>query len=203
MNDPARHSCAARLLEGTPPGTRVAYVTAEGQQVVVLGQPAADDATHNCDAMGCGQDHVLQRLQVAPPAVARPSVGQCHHCGYIGTLGEQCPAPHPTLPGDMLMPRRPMTEREFLMLQKVLVQAGPSFDGFDLINFPAFARDLAKRAPEDGHPEAVDTLLAFAHLAEAAQVFKDQVEALRGVQLRLRAQLPQPPAPSGLVVVRG
>lgn len=30
-------------------------------ETVVLGQPESDDEEHNCDANGCGQDHVLWR----------------------------------------------------------------------------------------------------------------------------------------------
>jgi hypothetical protein len=30
--------------------------------IVVLGVPAHDDATHDCDAMGCGRAHVLARI---------------------------------------------------------------------------------------------------------------------------------------------
>jgi hypothetical protein len=30
-------------------------------EVVLLGQPPSDDAEHNCDALGCEQDHVLWR----------------------------------------------------------------------------------------------------------------------------------------------
>lgn len=30
-------------------------------EVVILGVPVHDDETHNCDANGCGQDHVLWR----------------------------------------------------------------------------------------------------------------------------------------------
>ena len=36
------------------------WVSARGE-VVVLGSPASDDEKHNCDANGCGQDHVLWR----------------------------------------------------------------------------------------------------------------------------------------------
>jgi hypothetical protein len=35
-------------------------VTARGE-VVILGSPVGDDESHNCDAMGCGQCHVLWR----------------------------------------------------------------------------------------------------------------------------------------------
>ena len=30
-------------------------------EVVVIGQPDSEDETHNCDANGCGQEHVLWR----------------------------------------------------------------------------------------------------------------------------------------------
>jgi len=29
--------------------------------IVVTGLPRTDDTSHNCDAMGCGMDHVLWR----------------------------------------------------------------------------------------------------------------------------------------------
>lgn len=35
--------------------------------VVILGVPHPDDASHNCDAMGCGQEHVILRCSVADP----------------------------------------------------------------------------------------------------------------------------------------
>lgn len=40
----------------------------DGREIVVLGSPKdeapEDDGTmgHNCDAMGCGQDHVIARI---------------------------------------------------------------------------------------------------------------------------------------------
>jgi len=51
-----------RELEGTPPGTRLSYLTADGV-VVVMGAP---DDEHSCDAMGCGSvsDHVVERINV-------------------------------------------------------------------------------------------------------------------------------------------
>ena len=33
-------------------------------QVVILGDPRADDEGHNCDAMGCRQEHVLEIREV-------------------------------------------------------------------------------------------------------------------------------------------
>lgn len=30
-------------------------------EVMVIGVPVSDDEKHNCDANGCGQDHVLWR----------------------------------------------------------------------------------------------------------------------------------------------
>lgn len=33
--------------------------------VVLLGAPEPDDESHNCDANGCGQDHVLWRHAAA------------------------------------------------------------------------------------------------------------------------------------------
>lgn len=35
-------------------------------EVVVLGSPPSDDEEHNCDANGCGQDHVLWRGKARP-----------------------------------------------------------------------------------------------------------------------------------------
>jgi hypothetical protein len=39
-----------------------AYVS--GGQVVVTGSPDPDDESHNCDAMGCGQSHVVFRAAI-------------------------------------------------------------------------------------------------------------------------------------------
>ena len=36
------------------------WISALGE-VVVLGIPESEDEKHNCDASGCGQDHVLWR----------------------------------------------------------------------------------------------------------------------------------------------
>ena len=36
------------------------------QWIVITGEPADDDDTHNCDAMGCGWDHVIQRIEKWP-----------------------------------------------------------------------------------------------------------------------------------------
>ena len=49
------------LLDGTPEGTEIAYYC-DGV-FTRLGVPDSDD--HNCDAMGCGQNHVIQRVKVA------------------------------------------------------------------------------------------------------------------------------------------
>jgi hypothetical protein len=44
--------------------------------IIVCGQPPVDVAEdspdyHNCDAMGCGCDHVLARIQIHPLTAAR------------------------------------------------------------------------------------------------------------------------------------
>jgi len=53
-------SASQKLLERTPPGTRLCYLVAN--RVYVLGEPGDD---HNCDAMGCGSlDHVIEILEV-------------------------------------------------------------------------------------------------------------------------------------------
>lgn len=48
-----------------PKGLRLveAYVT-ENNLLVVLGQPADDDESHNCDAMGCRFCHVIHSAQL-------------------------------------------------------------------------------------------------------------------------------------------
>jgi hypothetical protein len=47
-----------RELDGTPLGTRLCYLTADGV-VVVMGTP---DDEHSCDAMGCASGvHVVWR----------------------------------------------------------------------------------------------------------------------------------------------
>lgn len=32
-------------------------------EIVVIGAPSHDDEGHNCDEMGCGQEHVLVRIR--------------------------------------------------------------------------------------------------------------------------------------------
>ena len=53
---PEGFECVARFTVGS------IYV-GKGQ-VVVLGMPKSDDESHNCDAMGCGQDHVVYRARI-------------------------------------------------------------------------------------------------------------------------------------------
>jgi hypothetical protein len=60
---------ADRMLEGTPSGTRIAYLTAAGE-VIVCGEPPPEtgdeDGGHNCDAMGCSSvSHVVERYRIA------------------------------------------------------------------------------------------------------------------------------------------
>lgn len=49
-------------LERVPEGTRLCYFDEKRGTVVVLGEPAGDD--HDCDAMGCGREHVIARHRV-------------------------------------------------------------------------------------------------------------------------------------------
>lgn len=73
-NTPEPHDCERRLLEGTPKGTRLAYVTPTGQ-VIFTGSPPEpkpgepEEAGHN--EMGCGSiaPHVLERRYLAPRGV--------------------------------------------------------------------------------------------------------------------------------------
>jgi hypothetical protein len=44
-----------------PRGAVVHEVLMTCTEVIVLGAPATDDEDHNCDALGCGQCHVLYR----------------------------------------------------------------------------------------------------------------------------------------------
>src|SRR5690349_16918545 len=43
-------------------------VWSDGRGIVVLASPYTSDESHNCDAMGCGQDHVVYRAALAPHA---------------------------------------------------------------------------------------------------------------------------------------
>lgn len=51
------------ILDGTPDGTEIAYY--RDGVFTRIGTPTSDDESHNCDAMGCGQNHVVQRVNVA------------------------------------------------------------------------------------------------------------------------------------------
>ncbi len=61
--------------DGIPKGWNEVAAYAKGDRVIILGKPTeepddwADDdpRRHNCDEMGCGQDHVLARLQMNKP----------------------------------------------------------------------------------------------------------------------------------------
>ena len=33
-------------------------------QIVIVGDPEDEEDSHNCDAMGCGREHVLYRLKI-------------------------------------------------------------------------------------------------------------------------------------------
>ncbi len=33
-------------------------------EIIITGHPEEDDETHHCDAMGCGQEHVLYRFKL-------------------------------------------------------------------------------------------------------------------------------------------
>ena len=50
------------ILDGTPDGTEIAYY--RDGVFTRIGTPTSDDESHNCDAMGCGQNHVIQRVKV-------------------------------------------------------------------------------------------------------------------------------------------
>jgi hypothetical protein len=49
-------------LDRAPEGTLLCYWTPSSRTVVVTGAPAGDE--HNCDAMGCGQEHVVERIDI-------------------------------------------------------------------------------------------------------------------------------------------
>lgn len=74
----------AAVAAMTPSAARPAYsagftevapgVHASATEIVVFGQPSDvedenDPAYHNCDAMGCGRDHVVYRAKLAPTPV--------------------------------------------------------------------------------------------------------------------------------------
>lgn len=49
------------LPDDAPQGATAAF--ANPSTLVIVGQPDHDEA-HNCDAMGCRRDHVLERRQI-------------------------------------------------------------------------------------------------------------------------------------------
>ena len=53
------------LPDDAPQGATAAF--ANPSTLVIVGQPDHDDEAHNCDAMGCRQDHVLERRMLTPP----------------------------------------------------------------------------------------------------------------------------------------
>jgi hypothetical protein len=67
------------------PGTVHAAFVSEGEVIVLGSPPESDDEEtgHNCDAMGCGYDHVLWRGAAAPtpPAPEDTREGVCY-CGH-------------------------------------------------------------------------------------------------------------------------
>jgi hypothetical protein len=63
MNIPFGYA-PAQLPADAPSGARMAFASAE--TLVIVGRPDPDDDEHNCDAMGCRQDHVLERRQISP-----------------------------------------------------------------------------------------------------------------------------------------
>ena len=42
----------------------VAYLSEKFCRIVVCGIPFDDDETHNCDEMGCGQEHVVALVEI-------------------------------------------------------------------------------------------------------------------------------------------
>ena len=50
------------LPADAPPGATEAF--ANPLTLVIVGQPDHDGEAHNCDAMGCRRDHVLERRQI-------------------------------------------------------------------------------------------------------------------------------------------
>ena len=58
MNIPADYA-PVQLPADAPHGAEMAFASAE--MLVIVGRPGPDDEEHNCDAMGCRQDHVLER----------------------------------------------------------------------------------------------------------------------------------------------
>ena len=58
-----------RRADDCPAGYEPVQAYTNGKEIVVIGQPEHDD--HNCDAMGCGQNHVIARIALAQPTPAR------------------------------------------------------------------------------------------------------------------------------------
>lgn len=46
-----------------------AYVYRTATQIVITGHPDEEDEQHNCDAMGCGYEHVLYRFPLPTKGV--------------------------------------------------------------------------------------------------------------------------------------
>lgn len=52
------------LPADAPRGATLAFANAA--TLVIVGKPDPEDEEHNCDGMGCRQDHVLERRKVNP-----------------------------------------------------------------------------------------------------------------------------------------
>lgn len=52
------------LPTDAPRGATLAFANAA--TLVIIGKPDPEDEEHNCDGMGCRQDHVLERRKFNP-----------------------------------------------------------------------------------------------------------------------------------------
>ena len=64
MRIPADYA-PVQLPADAPQGAEMAF--ANTTTLVIVGRPNPDDEDHNCDAMGCRQNHVLERRLLAEP----------------------------------------------------------------------------------------------------------------------------------------
>ena len=64
MHIPADYT-PVQLPTDAPDGAEMAF--ANTSTLVIVGRPNPDDEDHNCDMMGCRQNHVLERRMLTPP----------------------------------------------------------------------------------------------------------------------------------------
>ena len=67
------------FLERTPAGTRWCYLTPD-RVLFVTGSP--DEEGHNCDAMGCGQEHVVEQIKLEQLKPAPAEDRRCDTCKH-------------------------------------------------------------------------------------------------------------------------